>query len=329
MLQVKTILFPTDFTEHAARLARQVGAEIHVLNVVAPHRPEANNPMNFLSLEQEAGDELFYFQLSEEGTVSGEGRTPGDLLRVRYQQVRRASPVVAILEYADEQAADLIVMGTRGRGGVDRFLGGSVAEEVVRLARCPVLTVRAEEEEATPPPAAIERVLVPPDLSEHAADQVAHAAALAKVYQARLDLLHVVDEAAFVIVYGLGAEGPHPADLQERAHAALEKLAGDTRADVHVVTGHPARDIVDFAGEHGAVPRLHRAQLRPVAAEGGRRSCDGRRVRVARVRWWSGLQASIRGGAISLRSGKMFPGKLTGCFLPSPRPAVAYARIRG
>lgn len=264
MLNVKTILFPTDFTDHAEgafahadRLARQCRAEIHVLNVVAPHRPEVNNPMNVLPLEQEEDGELYHLRIDEEeGTVAGESHAEGGL-HVHYRQVRRASPVVAILECADEQAADLIVMGTRGRDGVDRFLGGSVAEEVVRLARCPVLTVRAEGEEAARPPAATERVLVPVDLSEHAADQIAHAVALAEVYQARLDLLHVVEEAAFLAVYGLGTEGPDPAALQERARAALEKLAGaalpdGTHANLHIVAGHPARDIVEAAREKGA-----------------------------------------------------------------------------
>ncbi len=47
----------------------------------------------------------------------------------------------AILDYAKENAADLIVMGTHGRSGVPHFLVGSVAERVVRVAPCPVLTV--------------------------------------------------------------------------------------------------------------------------------------------------------------------------------------------
>ena len=65
--------------------------------------------------------------------------------------VGRGAPHRAILAYADEHDVDLIVMGTHGRTGLDRYLVGSVAEKVVRLSDVPVLTVRmadgsAEEE---------------------------------------------------------------------------------------------------------------------------------------------------------------------------------------
>jgi nucleotide-binding universal stress UspA family protein len=52
------------------------------------------------------------------------------------------APARTIVEYADGNGIDLIVMGTHGRGGVAHLLLGSVAERVVRTARCPVLTVR-------------------------------------------------------------------------------------------------------------------------------------------------------------------------------------------
>lgn len=53
-------------------------------------------------------------------------------------------PVEAILKLANELDADLIVMGTRGMTGLEHALLGSVAERIVRLAKCPVLTVRAD-----------------------------------------------------------------------------------------------------------------------------------------------------------------------------------------
>lgn len=60
--------------------------------------------------------------------------------------VRGASPADAIISVARELPADLIVMGTQGRRGVSRFVLGSVAENVVRLAAIPVLTVSAKAE---------------------------------------------------------------------------------------------------------------------------------------------------------------------------------------
>ena len=65
-----------------------------------------------------------------------------------------------IVEYAESESADLIVMGTHGRGAVAHLLMGSVAERVVRIAPCPVLTVRHPEHEFVLPDAlvAVEKV---------------------------------------------------------------------------------------------------------------------------------------------------------------------------
>jgi nucleotide-binding universal stress UspA family protein len=56
------------------------------------------------------------------------------------------TPHTAILDYAEEHGVDLVVMGTHGRRGFDRFLLGSVTEKVVRTASVPVMTVRVGEE---------------------------------------------------------------------------------------------------------------------------------------------------------------------------------------
>jgi len=60
-------------------------------------------------------------------------------------ETRRGEPYRTILDYADEAVVDVIVMGTHGRRGLDRYLLGSVTEKVVRAATVPVLTIRADE----------------------------------------------------------------------------------------------------------------------------------------------------------------------------------------
>ena len=60
-------------------------------------------------------------------------------------EVRTGSPAVEIVRAADELQADLIVLSTHGRTGLNHVLVGSVAEKVVRCAKCPVLTVKPEE----------------------------------------------------------------------------------------------------------------------------------------------------------------------------------------
>jgi nucleotide-binding universal stress UspA family protein len=59
--------------------------------------------------------------------------------------IRTGSPAEQIVELATAEHADLVVMGTHGRGGVSRVLLGNVADRVIRLAPCPVLTVREPE----------------------------------------------------------------------------------------------------------------------------------------------------------------------------------------
>jgi nucleotide-binding universal stress UspA family protein len=69
--------------------------------------------------------------------------------------ITATSPALTIVEYAQNHEIDLIVMGTHGRGALAHLFMGSVAERVVRLARCPVLTVRHPEHEFIRPDALV------------------------------------------------------------------------------------------------------------------------------------------------------------------------------
>jgi nucleotide-binding universal stress UspA family protein len=260
MLNLDTILFPTDFSSvaedafsHAAHLALQSGATIHVFNVVTPEGDTDANPMEFLPITPAETNEIGSTapQRMEVQTVTQERGT----VPVVYTQTDSASPQTAIVDYATEHEVDLVVMGTHGRKGMDRLLSGSVAEEVVRRAPCPVFTVLASEDQ--PPRTPIDRVVAPVDLSEQSALVRDHAAALATVYGASLDLLHVVEEAAFPTAYGVDPLTPAQPDVQDRAREALESLAADlddfpNLVNTHVLAGYAARDIVDFADEHAA-----------------------------------------------------------------------------
>ena len=260
MLDLDTILFPTDFSSvaedafaHAAHLALQTGATVYVFNVVTPGTGEGSNPMDFLPVEPVEGPAMDGAkpQRMEVQTVTQERGT----VPVVYAQTESASPETAIVEHATEHDVDLVVMGTHGRKGMDRLLSGSVAEEVVRQAPCPVFTVLAQGEDAPQTP--IDRILVPVDLSEQSPLVVEHAAALGETYGAPLDLLHVVEEAAFPSAYGVDPLSPTQPDVQERAREALEALAAEIEGAgaavrTHVLAGYAARDIVDFASEQAA-----------------------------------------------------------------------------
>ncbi|PSQ78421.1 MAG: universal stress protein [Bacteroidetes bacterium QH_7_62_13] len=257
-LNLDTILFPTDFSDvaegafaHAAHLALQYNATIHVFNVVGPDADESANPMDFLPVRsaEETPDEEAVRKMDVQTVTQERGTVP-----VVYAQTNSDSPPDAIVNRAEEQDIDLVVMGTRGRRGMNRLLSGSVSEVVVRRAPCPVFTVLARDEGAGP---AINRVLAPVDLSDQSELVLNHAAALSESYAAPLDLLHVVEEAAYPNVYGLDPLAPSAPNVQDRAREALETLASelDLRTDpvnVHVLAGNAARDIVEFAEDQVA-----------------------------------------------------------------------------
>ncbi len=260
MLQLRRILFPTDFSavaedafSHAAYLASHYDAEVHVFNVVTPQHADQANPMDYLPLESAGESEGYFFATEEEIDVPTRGAND-DNVPVVYQKMEGTSPAQAIVDYVNEYAIDLVVMGTHGRQGVDRLLSGSVSEEVVRRAVCPVFTVLGREEPRPGPE--INQILAPVDFSEHTDLAVGHAKALADAYDASINLLHVVEDTVFPTVYGIDPITPSLPDVQDRAREALEQLAASIdigrQVNVHVTTGYAAGDIVDFAEEHQA-----------------------------------------------------------------------------
>lgn len=241
MLKIQNILFPTDFSEcaehaftQARHLAGAYGATLHVVNVVTPAQEGRNNPMNFLESEED--------RRRREGSVS-----------IVQTQVKDVTPAVAILDYVDRRDIDVVVMGTHGRRGVDRLLLGSVAEEVVRLASCPVFTVRAVSGDVASR-RTIRSVLAPVDFSDSARLALTYARELAALYGARLDVLHVVEEAVFPTVYGIEPVSVAVPDVLDRTEEALDALVREVEgADVpirtQVIVGHSASGVLDVIDE--------------------------------------------------------------------------------
>lgn len=260
MLQIKKILFPTDYSagaeaalEHAARLADWHEAELHVFHVEELfHSEPGNQPDRFHASEEALADKISQ-TLRRQPRGGEEKAAPASTPPIVQKQVRNVAAPSAILEYADEQDVDLIVMGTHGRRGVRRLMIGSVAEEVVRRASRPVLTVRAD---ANTPRRLVERVLAPVDFSDYTHLTIAHAAALAQTYEARLDLLHVVNAGAFTEIYGIEPIAVPANDVVKGAEERLAEIIRDEVGYEHVVAevklGYPATTIVDVAEEHEA-----------------------------------------------------------------------------
>jgi nucleotide-binding universal stress UspA family protein len=158
-----------------------------------------------------------------------------------------------ILDYAAEHDVDLIVMGTHGRRGPARMFLGSVAEEVVRQARCPVLTLRRRDEPRTVE--AIQRVLVPIDFSDHSRDALAYAQELAALYGGSLQVVHAIEEPVYPYFYapaGGFSVLRELDELRQRTDEALDRLLSESPGpevpvEKSVVTGRPAVEIARFA----------------------------------------------------------------------------------
>jgi len=157
MTPIQTILHPTDFSARsdeafrlACSLARDHHANVVVLHVMPP-------PIVHGELVARRQDDSFYDQLHE----SLDRMQAPDQETVVTSRLEEGEPAFEILRVAGEIGANLIVMGTHGRSGLSRLVLGSVAEEVMRNAPCPVLTLKAAAAQPEIETAALTNEVVP------------------------------------------------------------------------------------------------------------------------------------------------------------------------
>lgn len=140
----KNILVPTDGSpgaaqalNHALDLAELFDSTIHGLYVIEP------------VYTADAGIEYIIEMLRNTGeqAIADFERTVEEREFTMRTEIRDGTAYREILDYVEEHEIDLLVMGTQGRTGVDRYLLGSVTEKVVRLAPIPVLTVRMQDDQ--------------------------------------------------------------------------------------------------------------------------------------------------------------------------------------
>ena len=139
-LAFKTIVVATDFSapadlavEYARSIARRFQATLHLVHVVQEPYP--------IGVEGDVPD-VSAFRESLLQTAHSQMRSLIATIPNATSAVLVGQPAVKIVEDATAHDADLIVMGTRGRGGLGSLVLGSVANRVVRTAPCPVLTIR-------------------------------------------------------------------------------------------------------------------------------------------------------------------------------------------
>jgi nucleotide-binding universal stress UspA family protein len=192
MIGFRSLLCPVDFSEpsrralaHALALARRYEGRITLLTVV----PDLPSVVGFPLAEGTALDPTIREEMVEdlrEIAVKACEQAPVDAV------VAEGDPARTIIRHAREMGADIVVMGTHGRSGFERWMLGSVTEKVLRTAHCPVLAVPMSS--GSPEDrVAFRRILCPVDFSPSALHAVKQAVSLAEGAKAELTLLHVVD----------------------------------------------------------------------------------------------------------------------------------------
>ena len=158
MIAIKKILVPTDFGEAAdvaliygRELAGRFGATVDVLHVAENIFLKAFGAETYAAMApklQTDLEEAAQKQLDQVVINSDKSGPP-----TKGALMTSSTAAFAIVDYATQNDIDLIVMGTHGRGALAHIVMGSVAERVVRMAPCPVLTVRHPQHEFVRPDA--------------------------------------------------------------------------------------------------------------------------------------------------------------------------------
>ncbi|MFO7768435.1 MAG: universal stress protein, partial [bacterium] len=261
MPAISKILFPTDFStysnsamEHAVAWANRFGASVHMLHVVTMHSYDPFNPD--LGFPEVALDETLRETAEEhlEELAEEAGRGPGPAIT---QEIRTGfSSWHEIMDAAEEQSADLIVMATRGRKGLEKVFLGSTAEKVVEHAECPVLLLRPREEEGMPPAEEIHRIMLPSDFSTAASQAAPVAVELAQKTGASLALFHCVEQDVPPPYYAAGVTSIFDLNddvlsmARERLAELLpEEYQEEVEHEFVVREGRSAQEIVSYARE--------------------------------------------------------------------------------
>lgn len=186
-IAIKDVLFATDFSlgsdvalGYAAALARRFGATLTTLHVLdfPPYIPEESQNSVLADLRADAAGRLFDL-----------GRHLGDL---RHEEVIRVGDVpLTITLLAEETGMDMVVLSTGGRSGLQKFLLGSVAEEVFRACQVPVMTVGPSVKESSSEAIRFGRIILPIDFSDQSLKAIPYALSLADQSEALVTVVNV------------------------------------------------------------------------------------------------------------------------------------------
>ncbi len=257
MIDIRRILCGVDFSDfsrhalaHAAAIARWYKATVTLFHAHAPAMsPDLGaGPGASESLFQAGQRDRLLQELTRFAELAGAADVP------IVCEVWPGPAVGGILDRAASLPADLIVLGTYGRSGVDRLMLGSVAEKVLRKAVAPTLTVPPAAVPGAPSTTPFARILCPVDFSASSMRAVTYALSLAREAGAHLLLMHVVEGVsntehwkqpdAMLLRYLRNAEEQALGRLRQIVPAGASQAS---RPEMILTTGKAYRQILDVA----------------------------------------------------------------------------------
>jgi len=252
----QSILVGTDFSEDAARAltvtcrwADALAADVTLVHV--------RTPLGDLDLDPPMLASLAAYQemLAERVRAQLDALVVPPALRAQRVSLVAESAAAGLVAHAGVCGADLIAVGSHGRGALARLLTGSVADRVTRMASCPVLVVPPSESAGE---AKGRAVIAPVDFSGGSRAGASVAASLARALGLRLVLLHVVDPTghpAFYISDKHSVSEAFPnlkARCRHKMGELLATLGPDSHTEIVVAEGREHVKIAEIAAEHGA-----------------------------------------------------------------------------
>ena len=210
---LKNILFSTDFSScsnaalpYALSIGRRFEAKLFVAHIMPTAAEMFTAPDVWPTAFEEEEKKVKEYMDRMEKQMQG---LPHDMLTAR------GKVSDALAQIIDRHAIDLLVLGTRGRSGIGKLLLGSVAEDVLRRAACPVLSVGPDVSSEPGDEIRFRRILFATDFSDESLAALPYAISLAEEDQAQLSLLHVIEHPAAGIV-----------DLEAITASAMRRLKG-------------------------------------------------------------------------------------------------------
>ncbi len=272
-IRIERILSPVDFSEHSSHavayalaLARRYGASLTVLHAYqslpwfgvprsgsvtpepVPAPPESDVPILVdppaRHAAQEQMRELVEALDADEGAV--------------HPVLEEGDPVDRLVHHAGEMQADLVVLGTHGRRGFERWMLGSVTERALRLLSCPIMAVpRPVEGSARRPDPVFKSIVCPLDFSSPSLRALDYALALAEEADGQVQVVHVVEELGLTEETRAFTVEEYHRYVRENAEARLHAAMSDeTRERCNLaevtVSGKPYAEILRVARDRRA-----------------------------------------------------------------------------